>query len=63
VTGYSQPFANVGERVAFAKYGGLMVVGEDGENYRILNDTDITATVSREVNFTDIQSRTMIGDK
>ena len=56
-TGYSEPFAEVGERVAFAKYGGLRVQGADGYTYRILNDEDITARVSEDVSFTDIQSR------
>lgn len=56
-TGFSQPFAEVGERVAFAKYGGLQVEGEDGSPYRILNDQDITARVSDGVSFTDIKSR------
>lgn len=61
VKGYSTPFAEVGDRVAFAKYGGLQVEGEDGETYRILNDEDITARVSAEVNFTDIKSRQGVG--
>lgn len=55
--GYSEPFAQVGDRVAFAKYGGLAVVGEDGKQYRILNDEDITAVVSDGVNFTDLKAR------
>lgn len=62
VSGYSEPFAEVGDRVAFAKYGGLQVEGADGEVYRILNDLDITARVSDEVNFTDIKSRKRVGD-
>ena len=61
--GYSQPFAVVGDRVAFAKYGGLRVEGEDGSVYRILNDEDITAVVSEDVNFTDIKSRNPLGAK
>lgn len=61
VTGFSKHFAEVGERVAFAKYGGLSVIGEDGEEYRILNDMDITARVSDEVNFTDVHSRKRLG--
>jgi chaperonin GroES len=61
ITGYSEPFAEVGERVAFAKYGGLQVEGEDGLTYRILNDEDITARVSDEVNFTDLKSRKRVG--
>lgn len=63
ITGYSQPFANVGDRVAFAKYGGLQVEGEDGKTYRILNDEDITAVVSDEVDFTDIKSRKRFTDE
>jgi chaperonin GroES len=63
VTGFSQPFANVGDRVAFAKYGGLSVIGEDGEEYRILNDMDITAQVSDGINFTDIHARKRIGEQ
>lgn len=55
--GYSEPFAEVGARVAFAKYGGLQVEGADGETYRILNDEDITAVVSSEVSFTDLHAR------
>lgn len=63
VTGFSQPFAEPGDRVAFAKYGGLSVIGADGEEYRILNDMDITAKVSDEVNFTDIHSRKRLGER
>lgn len=61
ISGYSEPFAEVGDRVAFAKYGGLQVEGVDGETYRIMNDEDITAQVSSEVNFTDIKSRQRFG--
>lgn len=32
-----------GDRVLIAKYGGLVVRGTDGEDYRLLNDEDITA--------------------
>ena len=59
--GYSQPFAQVGDRVAYAKFGGLQVEGADGKKYRILNDEDITAVVSDEVSFTDIKSRKAVG--
>jgi len=55
--GYSKPFAEVGNRVAFAKYGGLVVEGSDGEDYRILNDEDITAVVDDQVSFTGLQAR------
>lgn len=32
-----------GQRVMIAKYGGVMVKGSDGEDYRIMNDEDVTA--------------------
>ena len=32
-----------GERVMIAKYGGVVVKGADGEEYRIMNDEDIVA--------------------
>ena len=38
----------MGERVLFAKYGGKIVSGADGETYRLLNDKDITAIVRDE---------------
>jgi len=61
VIGYSEPFAVPGDRVAFAKYGGLEVTGEDGEIYRIMNDEDITARVTPKVLFTDLESRDPVG--
>lgn len=39
-----QPWAKVGDRVHFAKYGGY-AFEEDGETYRLLNDEDITAII------------------
>jgi co-chaperonin GroES (HSP10) len=63
VTGFSEAFAKVGDRVAFAMYGGLQVEGADGETYRILNDMDITCRVDSEVQFTDIKSRKRLGEK
>ena len=61
ITGYSEAFAKPGDRVAFAKFGGLKVEGEDGKEYRVLNDEDITARVSDGVAFSDIQSRKRVG--
>jgi hypothetical protein len=60
---YSEPFANVGDRVAFAKYTGLRVKGEDGQNYLVLNDEDITAKISDRVEFTDLDTRKGLGVK
>jgi chaperonin GroES len=61
--GYSQAFAEPGDRVAFAKFGGLVVVGEDGDQYRILNDEDITAQVNEGVSFSDMNTRKRVGVK
>jgi co-chaperonin GroES (HSP10) len=55
--GYSRPFAKPGDRVAFAKYGGLQVTGKDGAHYRLMNDVDVTAVVEEGVSFTDLKSR------
>ena len=57
---YEKPFAKVGDRVLFAKYGGLMVTGKDGVSYRLTNDTDITATVDEDVQNPDLAPRTSI---
>lgn len=32
-----------GERVMISKYGGVVVKGKDGEEYRLLNDEDVIA--------------------
>ena len=34
-----------GARVMIAKYGGVVVKGDDGEDYRIMNDLDVTAVL------------------
>ena len=58
IVGFTGPFAKPGDRVCFAKYGGLQVPGKDGHPYRIMNDVDITARVDEEVDFTDWKPRT-----
>jgi len=35
----------IGDKVYFAKYAGYVVKGEDGEEYRLANDKDITAII------------------
>ena len=61
VTGYSTPFAKGGDRGCFARYNGQLFDGEDGLQYRLLNDEDITGLVSDTVNFTDLKSREPLG--
>lgn len=55
--GYKGPAAKPGDRVAFAKYGGLQVEGSDGQVYRLMNDEDITAPIDAGVSFTELKSR------
>lgn len=43
------PWCNVGDRVSFAKYSGLLNTGKDGKKYRVINDLDIVSIVSEEV--------------
>lgn len=57
VSGYTAPWAQSGDRICFAKYGGLMLSGKDGKEYRLMNDKDITAKVDPEVTFTGLQAR------
>lgn len=41
-----EPWAAVGDRVAFAKYGGFVIEDPDtGEKFRILNDEDISCVI------------------
>ena len=35
----------VGDKVYFAKYAGYLIVGNDGEEYRMLNDKDICGII------------------
>lgn len=60
-TGYSEAFAEVGDRVCFAQYNGRNFEGEDGEVYRLLNDEDITGTVSADIDFTEMRKREPLG--
>ena len=60
-SGYSKPYAKVGDRVCFARYNGQLFDGEDGRQYRLLNDEDSTGVVSESVNFTDLKSREPLG--
>jgi chaperonin GroES len=57
INGFTRPFAKPGDRVAFAKYGGLQVTGKDGIAYRILNDVDVTAILEDGVTFSDLKTR------
>jgi co-chaperonin GroES (HSP10) len=37
-----------GDRILISKYGGILLTGDDGKDYRILNDEDVTALLLGE---------------
>jgi chaperonin GroES len=40
------PWCKVGDRIAFAKYGGFVIKDPvDGKEYRLLNDEDVVAVI------------------
>jgi len=57
VRGYAGPFAEAGDRIAFAPHSGAVNTGEDGEEYWLIHDEDITAKVSEKVTQTSIEAR------
>ena len=52
---FPTPWAKVGDRVLFAKYGGLHLRGKDGADYRMLNDEQVTAVVDSQVKLSDLE--------
>ncbi len=40
-------WAKVGDKIAFARYGGKVMEGKDGEHYRLMNDEDILAVLEK----------------
>jgi len=57
VRGYKEPFAKPGDRIAFAPHSGAVNTGEDGEEYWIIHDEDVTAKVSKKVTQTSLEAR------
>ncbi len=49
----SSPWCAVGDKVIFAKYAGLLYKGKDGNDYRLVNDTDITGALDADVDLVD----------
>ena len=43
------PWCKIGDRVAFAKYSGLLNTGKDQKKYRIINDLDVVSIVEESV--------------
>ena len=52
-----EPFAETGDRVLFTPHAGILVLGEDGEEYRVMNDLDVVATVSEKVSYGELMKR------
>ena len=46
-------WCNVGDKIIFAKYAGLLYVGKDSKQYRIINDRDVTGTLDADVELVD----------
>ncbi len=57
VSGYSEPFAQPGDRISWAKYAGKIYDGADGKRYLVMNDTDITCRLDDGVKLTDLDAR------
>ena len=56
-TGYSKPFAKVGERISFAKFAGQKYTGKDGKRYLVIQDEDVTCRLDDEVELSDLKIR------
>jgi chaperonin GroES len=48
-----QPWCEIGDKVIFAKYAGLLYLGKDGCQYRMINDKDVTGTLDADVDLVD----------
>ncbi len=52
--GSGEPWAEPGDRIIYAKYGGRMVTDPDtGREYRLLNDEDISLVIKSDKSVTD----------
>jgi len=60
-SGYSEPFANPGDRISFAKYAGQKYTGKDDKRYLVINDEDITCRLDPEVELSDLRVRERVG--
>lgn len=46
-------WCQVGDKISFAKYAGLIYRGKDGKDYRMINDEDVTGTLEADVELVD----------
>ena len=47
-------WCQVGDKIVFAKYAGLMYLGKDGKQYRMINDRDMTGLLDPDMDVVDI---------
>jgi len=47
------PWCAIGDKIIFAKYAGLLYLGKDGNQYRMINDKDVTGTLDADVDLVD----------
>jgi chaperonin GroES len=47
------PWCEVGNKVIFGKYAGLLYLGKDGLQYRMINDKEITGILDADVDLVD----------
>lgn len=43
-----EPWCQVGDRIIFGKYAGIIRKGNDGKTYRLLNDENVVATLDQK---------------
>ena len=60
--GYFEPFAQVGERVSYAKYSGRRFTGKDGKKYLVINDEDVTTGLDMDVKMSDLETRKAVSE-
>lgn len=46
-------WCEVGDKIIFAKYAGLLYLGKDGNQYRMINDKDVTGCLDADVDLVD----------
>lgn len=59
--GYAEPQASPGDRISFSMYAGITQTGEDGVEYKLINDEDVISRVSSHVVQTSIEARKAVG--
>jgi co-chaperonin GroES (HSP10) len=51
-------WAGIGDRILYDRYTGMSVSGEDGTEYRLINDTQVLAVISEEIKTGELERRT-----